>query len=584
MLLASGAQDDERAAVAQRYRLDDATAKVETEMTALSDQARDYVIIGDPTHLLVYNHEAAALRSVEDRMRTIKDVGAVPDELAALADAIRWADNLQEKQREAIAEREKGNEDTARRILFGAEYERELDRVAADLERFRYRLDQRTDNEVLAAERVARIWKTSSEIVLAFTGLLFVCVLYFVFKRRVLRPVLRLSDVVNRLAAQDYGAEPPAYDQIDEIGDMAHALRIFRENGLERQRLEGERMADLTMRSLLSRMTQRMQGCDTMHKLERVIESFIPEIVPGLAGRLYLFDEHRNALVETRSWLGPVHSKSEFPPTACWALQRGDMHRPAGQTIDIVCSHLDGADRAIDSICLALIAQQAMLGVLYLEPRQNPLSSDVTSPEPEVSEIYIRMLAENIGLALGNMRLRDALREMAMADALTGLANRRHLDSELEIRLAEAERLGQSISCLMVDVDHFKRFNDQFGHDAGDAVLREVGKILQNATRESGVAFRYGGEEFLLLMPALGPEQAVQRAEKIQGRIRALRIEHGGRELGPITASFGLASAPDHCAFGKLVKTSDATLYRAKESGRNRIMIAETRRSNQKVA
>ena len=169
-------------------------------------------------------------------------------------------------------------------------------------------------------------------------------------------------------------------------------------------------------------------------------------------------------------------------------------------------------------------------------------------------------------------------------DALTGLANRRHLDSELEIRLAEAERLGQSISCLMVDVDHFKRFNDQFGHDAGDAVLREVGKILQNATRESGVAFRYGGEEFLLLMPALGPEQAVQRAEKIQGRIRALRIEHGGRELGPITASFGLASAPDHCAFGKLVKTSDATLYRAKESGRNRIMIAETRRSNQKVA
>lgn len=586
MLLASSAQEDERAAVEQRYRLDDATAKIGTEVTALSDQAREYVITGNQSHLLVYRREAEVLRSVEERTRAIEDVGATPDELDALADAMRWADTLQNEQKQALAAYEHGDADLARRILFGAEYDRELDRVAADLERFRYRLDQRTESEVAAAERIARIWKTSSEIVLGLTGLLFLCVLYFVFKQRVLRPVVRLSDVVNRLAAQDYGEEPPAYDridQIDEIGDMAQALRVFRENGLERQRLEGERVADLAMRSLLSRMTQRMQGCDTMHKLERVIESFVPEIAPRLAGRLYLFDEHRNAMVETCSWLGPVHSRTEFPPTSCWALQRGDLHRPAGQTIDVPCAHLDCAERAIDSICLPLIAQQAMLGVLYLEPRQDLLSSDAT-PGPEVSEIYIRILAENIGLALGNMRLRDALREMAMADALTGLANRRHLDSVLETRLAEAERLGQPITGLMVDVDHFKRFNDEFGHDAGDAVLRGVGKILKHATRESGLAFRYGGEEFLLLMPALDPEQAMRRAEKIQAKIRALRIEHGGRELGPITASFGMASAPDHCAFAKLVKTADAALYRAKESGRDRIVVAEMRRSDQKVA
>jgi diguanylate cyclase (GGDEF)-like protein len=194
------------------------------------------------------------------------------------------------------------------------------------------------------------------------------------------------------------------------------------------------------------------------------------------------------------------------------------------------------------------------------------------------------MLAENISLALGNLRLRDALREMAMADGLTGLANRRHLDTLLTLRTREAERLGQPISCLMVDVDHFKRFNDEFGHDAGDAVLRAMGDVLKHSMRESSVAFRYGGEEFLLLMPELGPEQALRRAEEVQQRIRALRIEHGGRELGPITASFGLASAPVHSAFSKLVQTADAALYRAKETGRDRIAIAEERRTEPKVA
>jgi diguanylate cyclase (GGDEF)-like protein len=102
--------------------------------------------------------------------------------------------------------------------------------------------------------------------------------------------------------------------------------------------------------------------------------------------------------------------------------------------------------------------------------------------------------------------------------------------------------------------------------------------------RVSGVAFRYGGEEFVLLMPALGAEQATRRAEDIQARIRALRIEHSGRDLGPITASFGIACAPDCCSFKKLVQTADAALYRAKDAGRDRIIIAENRRANQKVA
>lgn len=577
-ILASNAQEDERAAVAQRYRLDQATSKIAAEVTALSEQAREYVITGDSIHMVLYGREATALRSVEDRVRRIKDVGASADELKALTDAMRWADTLHDEQRQAIAAYESGDEDEARRILFGAGYDRELDRVASDIERFQYRLDQRTDAEITAATNVARTWKTTSEVVLALTALLVLWVLFFVFKQRVLRPVVRLSDVVNRLAAQDYGVEPPQIDQIDEIGDMAQAIRIFRENGLERQRLESERNADLAIRSLLSRMTQRMQGCETIHALEQVIESFVPEIAPELAGRLYLFDDRRNALVETCSWLGPTHSRPEFAPTSCWALQRSALHRPRGGAIDVPCDHVDHAHEVVDSLCLPLIAQRTTLGLLYLEPRQ-PGSGPTT-----VSEMYLKLLAENISLALGNLRLRDALREMAMGDALTGLANRRHLETVLELRLEEARRLGQSISCLMVDVDHFKQFNDQFGHEAGDAVLRALGEVLIHSMRESGVAFRYGGEEFLLLMPEITPEQAMRRAEEIQAQLRGLRIEHGGRALGPITASFGLATAPEHCGFDKLVETADAALYRAKHGGRDRIVVADPRATEQRVA
>lgn len=574
MLLASGAQEKERAAVAQRYQLDQATSKIAAEVSASSDQARDFVITGEKSHLAAYRREVEALRSVENRVRHLKDNGASADELAALTEAMRWADSLQDEQIDAIAARQRGDDDRAREILFGAEYERGLDRVAGNIERFQYRLDQRTDEEVAAATTIARIWKTSSEIVLGFTGFLSLCVLYFIFKRRVLHPVVRLSDVVGRLARQDYAVEAPDYDQIDEIGDMAQAIRIFRENGLERQRLEAERAEDQAMRALLSRMTQRMQGCDTMHDLERVVSGFMPEIAPGLAGRLYRLDESRNIMVERCAWLAPTHSRPEFSPMACWALQRGDLHRPRGQLIDIPCDHVDPQGNTdLASICLPLIAQRVTLGLLYLEPR-----ADFPEPRTDIGETYLRVLAENIGLALGNLRLRDALREMAMADPLTGLANRRQLDMVLEVQLAEADRLGRPISCLMLDVDHFKRFNDQFGHDAGDAVLRALGKILLTITREHGLAFRYGGEEFLLLMPELDAEQACQRAEDIRARVKALRMQHDGRELGPITVSVGMACAPLHCRFDTLVKTADAALLRAKEAGRDRIVVAETRR------
>jgi diguanylate cyclase (GGDEF)-like protein len=572
MLLASGAEERERAAVAQRATFDQLTATLEGDVYRLTEQARGFVITGDPSHVIAYRREKDALRSVESRIAHLRDAGASTGELDALRQALHWADALSDEQEAAIRASQSGDDRTGRTILFGDEYGRELDRVAAQVGKFQYMLDQRTDHAVTRATDTARQWRTMSEIMLAVTALLFLCVLYFVLKQRILRPVVRLSDVVTRLAAQDYDAIPPESNQVDEIGDMAQAIRIFRENGLERQRLEQERDADRTMRDLLSRLTQRLQGCDNTADLVEVVRRFAPEIAPTFPGRLYIHDNHRNVMVQACDWLSPAYSRTEFPASACWALRRGQTHRPIGEMVDIPCEHLETTGRPVSTICIPLAAQGESIGMLYYEEPTNARADDL-----DRTGKYLEMLAENIGLALANLRLRDVLRDMAMADALTGLPNRRQFDIMLQTLVNDAERNATPLTCLMVDIDHFKRFNDNFGHDAGDAVLRAVGTVLAESLRENGHAFRLGGEEFVVLMPGFSLDQALGRAMQIQRRIQDLRIEHRGKELGTITASFGLATFPDHGRADRLLQTADAALLRAKTEGRDRILVATVR-------
>jgi diguanylate cyclase (GGDEF)-like protein len=571
MLMASGAERVERAAVEQRARFDQLTATLLEDSYRQTEQARAFSITADPTHVIAYRREKATLRSVEHRISRLQDAGATENELAALRDALHWADALTDEQEAAIRAVTDGNRDAARTILFGDEYGRELDRIAAQIGKFQYMLDQRTEAAIARATATARQWRTMSEIMLGATALLFLCVLYFILKQRILRPVVRLSDVVTRLAAQDFAAIPPEFSHVDEIGDMAQAIRIFRENGLERQRLEKERDADRIMRDLLSRMTQRLQGCDSSSDLVDVVRWFAPEIAPGFAGRLYIHDARRNAMRQACDWLSPVQSKEEFPPSACWALRRGQIHRPAGNMIDIPCEHL-GEPSGVGTICIPLSAQGETIGLLYFEKPENIIADQI-----ERTEKYLEMLAENIGLALANLRLRDALREMAMVDVLTGLANRRRFDMTIEEEVSLSSRNHSPLACLMVDIDHFKRFNDAHGHDAGDAVLKAVGGVLDEALREDGYAFRLGGEEFVLLMPGFSLDQAFARAQQVQNRIQKLRVEYGHQELGPITASFGLAVYPDHGQPKTLVQTADAALLRAKAQGRDQIVVATVR-------
>jgi len=177
-------------------------------------------------------------------------------------------------------------------------------------------------------------------------------------------------------------------------------------------------------------------------------------------------------------------------------------------------------------------------------------------------------------LTLANIRLRQSLKEQSIRDPLTGLFNRRYLTETLERELARAQRSGMPAAVVMIDVDHFKRFNDSFGHDAGDAVLQELGRFFKQSVRADDIACRYGGEEFCFVLPQMDHFSAQQRAEAIRVGAAALEVKSDGRVLGPVTLSLGVALFPeDGGDLESLVRAADAALYEAKKTGRNRVVM-----------
>ncbi len=169
--------------------------------------------------------------------------------------------------------------------------------------------------------------------------------------------------------------------------------------------------------------------------------------------------------------------------------------------------------------------------------------------------------------------LREKLREQAMRDKLTGLYNRHYVEEWFGLELRRAQRHGRPLAAIMLDVDHFKRFNDTFGHEAGDLVLREVAGALGRFARESDVASRYGGEEFLVLLPECPFDAALCKAEQLREEVAKLELRYDDRPLGPVTVSLGVAAFPDHAQEAEaLLRCADEALYNAKGAGRNRVL------------
>jgi diguanylate cyclase (GGDEF)-like protein len=190
------------------------------------------------------------------------------------------------------------------------------------------------------------------------------------------------------------------------------------------------------------------------------------------------------------------------------------------------------------------------------------------------------MVGESIKLCLSNLKLREKLHAQAIHDPLTGLFNRRYLEDTLSRELHRAHRRKSPLGAAMLDLDHFKRFNDTFGHNAGDSLLRELGQLLREKLRKSDISYRYGGEEFVLILPDSSLADTRQRVEQIRGLFKELKIRHGDQLLGTITLSAGIAGAPEHgSTTAELLRAADNALYAAKQAGRDRVVIYEAKQS-----
>jgi diguanylate cyclase (GGDEF)-like protein len=193
----------------------------------------------------------------------------------------------------------------------------------------------------------------------------------------------------------------------------------------------------------------------------------------------------------------------------------------------------------------------------------------------KVPRYLLKVIAEQGAITLASLRLRDALRVQSIRDPLTGLFNRRYLDETLEREVNGSQRSGAPLSMLMLDLDHFKRFNDSLGHQYGDRALREVALLIKARVRGSDIVCRFGGEELVVVLPATTAEQAAHLAEEIRMAVEKLIIRHNGEVMGGLTVSVGVASCPEHARVPEdLLRVADGALYAAKRGGRNRVVVA----------
>jgi diguanylate cyclase (GGDEF)-like protein/PAS domain S-box-containing protein len=320
---------------------------------------------------------------------------------------------------------------------------------------------------------------------------------------------------------------------------------------------------------LLGEMGELIQTCVNEEEAERILSRFAIDLWPALPGALSMINASRSSVEIAARWGDSTVLAAVFSPEDCWALRRGRPHGSALSYGQIRCGHIEpGFTGAF--VCVPVMAHGEVLGILHL------LRLD--GQDLDESELRLaKTNAERMGLAIANLRLREALKAQSIRDPLTGLFNRRYMEETFERELYRADRDGNTIGTIMLDLDHFKQFNDTFGHDGGDAVLTEFSQLLLARTRKEDIVCRYGGEEFLIVLPGASLDDTHYRAESLLAAIRNIAVVSRGRELGHVSASMGVALYPDHGnTMGLLIRAADDALYQAKAQGRDRVVLAAT--------
>lgn len=325
---------------------------------------------------------------------------------------------------------------------------------------------------------------------------------------------------------------------------------------------------------LLNDMRNQLQIGQSDEEIHKIVSDYFTRLFPTSAGALYLINASRRLAEAVSTWGQMPPSTAVFQPQDCLALRRGQAYTHEPSDGHFSCAHVpNGPSRQY--ACLPLLAHGEMLGTVHLLWDENRHTVPLASRTQELE--LARTVSGMAALAVSHSRLLQALKIQAVRDPLTGLFNRRYLEETLERELARSQRNRSTLAVIMIDIDHFKQFNDRFGHEAGDTVLAEIGSLLLKRARASDIVCRYGGEELFLILPDCALAAAQEHAQQLLHHVRALEIKQNGRDLGRITVSQGIALYPLHADNAeRLLRAADTALYRAKQEGRDRVVVAGT--------
>ena len=322
--------------------------------------------------------------------------------------------------------------------------------------------------------------------------------------------------------------------------------------------------------SQLNSMGDKLQSCRSLERAYDVIADSLQQLFFTQAGVINIHDEASDTLLSVAAWGNDAPICEALVEKNCAALLA--ENREPCELKTACAAH---RDNTTGHLCIQLSTHGQQMGMIQVLLKNDPLERANDNAIGEQEQL-VQATSDHISLALANLKLQESLRQQTIHDPLTGLYNRRHMEVSLEREISRAERAGKPLGIMMLDIDHFKRFNDGFGHQAGDAVLIALGAFLNRQVRGEDIACRYGGEEFILILPSADLNSTFRRAEQICRDVpNTLHLESEGTPLGKITISLGVSCYPA-CGDSphKVIKAADEALYEAKRSGRNRVVVA----------
>ena len=397
------------------------------------------------------------------------------------------------------------------------------------------------------------------------------------------RQIVRTELMCCGKAEKSFWMELEVTPVFSEDGEHTHFIAVGRDT-TKRKTAElkalDSREFELRKREeagLLAEFNGWLQSTGSLEELFQVVSAFLQKILPESSGAVYIYANSRDVLEGVCRWSDGKMLKN-FEPPDCWALRRGRSYYYGENSVDFPCHHVQqshGESTPERHYCLPIIAHGDTVGLLSVE-----LTSNHDAEFAQETQKLANFCAEQISLAIANVQMREQLMDQSTKDALTSLYNRRYFIEQLRRDIARNQN-NQPASIISLDVDNFKKFNDTYGHDAGDTVLRAMSQVLIKTFRGSDTPCRYGGEEFAVYMPGASAEIALERAEQLRVAVEAEVVRYSGEEL-KITISSGIATYPENGNSAQsLIKSADKALYAAKDSGRNAVRHIDALRSPQ---